>query len=81
MQFVVADYALLRARLYSDDSPSASLLAEKRNQETVLGLNPKAMRSLLWEVSSADAVADKRDEKSPVLSRTAAKRTELKIVG
>lgn len=81
MQFVVADYALLRARLYGDDAPSASLLAEKRNQETVLGLNPKAMRSLLWEVSGEDAVADRRQEKGSTPSRTASKRVQLKIVG
>lgn len=79
MQMVLADYAILRARLYADDAPSASLLAEKRNQETVLGLNPKAMRSLLWEVADSDEVAEKRVTDQP--SRTAAKRAQLKIVG
>lgn len=81
MHMVLADYAILRARLYGDDAPSASLLAEKRNQETVLGLNPKAMRSLLWEVATSDDVAEKRTSSAPTVSRTATKRAELKIVG
>ncbi|RKN68564.1 hypothetical protein D7252_13885 [Microbacterium sp. CGR2] len=80
MHMVLADYAILRARLYGEDVPSASLLAEKRNQETVLGLNPKAMRSLLWEVADADDVGEKRTT-APEKSRTASKRTQLKIVG
>lgn len=80
MHMVLADYAILRARLYGEDAPSASLLAEKRNQETVLGLNPKAMRSLLWEVATSDEVAEKRTA-TPAVSRTASKRAELKIVG
>lgn len=79
MHMVLADYAILRARLYGEDAPSASMLAEKRNQETVLGLNPKAMRSLLWEVASSDEVAEKRTPDAP--SRTAEKRARLKIVG
>ena len=80
MHMVLADYAILRSRLYGEDAPSASLLAEKRNQETVLGLNPKAMRSLLWEVATSDEVAEKRSS-APAVSRTASKRAELKIVG
>lgn len=77
---VVARYAILIEAIESDEGvPPAALLGEVRQIEDRLGLNPKAMRSLLWEVASEDAVAEKRDEKTP--SRTASKRAELKIVG
>lgn len=77
---VVARYAVLIEAIESDEGvPPAALLGEVRQIEDRLGLNPKAMRSLLWEVASEDAVAEKRDEKTP--SRTASKRAELKIVG
>ena len=77
---VVARYAvLLDAFESSEGVPPAALLGEVRQIEDRLGLNPKSMRSLLWEVSSEDAVSDKRDEKTP--SRAASKRVELKIVG
>jgi hypothetical protein len=77
---VVARYAvLIEAVEESEGVPAAALLGEVRQMEDRLGLNPKAMRSLLWEVSSEDAVTEKREEKAP--SRTAAKRAELKIVG
>lgn len=74
---VVARYALLLAKAEADDA-SAAVLGEVRQLEDRLGLNPKAMRSLLWEVTS-DEVAEKRDESAP--SKAVAKRAELKIVG
>lgn len=78
---VVARYAvLIEAVEASEDVPPAALLGEVRQMEDRLGLNPKAMRSLLWEVADVDAVSEKRDEKQAP-SRTAAKRAQLKIVG
>lgn len=77
---VVARYALLVAvaERDGDGAPAATLLAELRQMEDRLGLNPKAMRSLLWEVTS-DEVGEKRDESVP--SKSASKRAQLKIVG
>ncbi len=46
--------------------------------EDRLGLNPKALRSLLWEVTS-DEVAERRDESK--VSKATSKRAELKVVG
>ena len=37
---------------------SAALMAEARQLEDRLGLNPKAMRSLGWEISAVEAVTD-----------------------
>ena len=73
----VARYALLLSEVEVPDA-KASILAEVRQLEDRLGLNPKAMRSLLWEVTS-DEVAEKRDESVP--SKAASKRAQLKIVG
>lgn len=79
---VVARYAVLIAAIEDDEGvPPAALLGEVRQMEDRLGLNPKAMRSLLWEVASSDDVSDKREASAPKTSRTAAKRAELKIVG
>jgi hypothetical protein len=76
---VVARYALLVAATEDPENPpSAAILAEVRQMEDRLGLNPKAMRSLLWEVTS-DEVGEKRDESVP--SKATTKRAELKIVG
>lgn len=72
---VVARYAVL---LLDAELPTATapLLSEVRQLEDRLGLNPKAMRSLLWEVSS-DEVAEKRTVKvSPAQSA----RSRLKVV-
>lgn len=75
----VARYALLIAATEDPEAwPSAAILAEVRQMEDRLGLNPKSMRSLLWEVTS-DEVAEKRDESAP--SKASSKRAELKIVG
>lgn len=74
---VVARYALLLEQAELPDA-SAALLGEVRQMEDRLGLNPKAMRSLLWEVSS-DEVGEKRV--SAPQSKADAKRTELRIVG
>lgn len=77
----VAHYAMvLDVVETSDGLPAAAVLQEMRQMEDRLGLNPKAMRSLLWEVADQDAVGEKRDEKAAP-SRTAAKRAHLKIVG
>lgn len=77
---VVARYALLLDIIESGEgAPAAAILGEVRQMEDRLGLNPKAMRSLLWEVA-ADEVAEKREDKA-VPSRTADKRAKLKIVG
>jgi len=61
-----------------DIDASAAILGEVRQLEDRLGLNPKSMRSLLWEVTD-DEVSEKRDESKP--SKAASKRAELKIVG
>lgn len=73
----VARYAMLLEAAEVPDA-KAALLGEVRQMEDRLGLNPKAMRSLLWEIST-DELAEKRDERTP--SKTAAKRAELRIVG
>lgn len=39
----------------------AAVMSEARQLEDRLGLNPKAMRSLGWEISSLEAVADHDD--------------------
>ena len=78
---VVARYALLIEATEDpnpENSPSAAILAEVRQMEDRLGLNPKAMRSLLWEVTS-DEVAERRDGSK--VSKATSKRAELKIVG
>lgn len=74
----VARYAML---LLEVEQPEAkgTILAEVRQLEDRLGLNPKAMRSLLWEVTE-DELADKRGEE-PAQTRAAEKRAKLKIVG
>jgi hypothetical protein len=76
---VVARYALLVESTEDvENPPSAAILAEVRQMEDRLGLNPKAMRSLLWEVTS-DELSEKRDESKT--SKATSKRAELKIVG
>ncbi|WP_290473924.1 hypothetical protein [Leifsonia sp. 71-9] len=78
---VVARYALLIEATEDpnpENSPSAAILAEVRQMEDRLGLNPKALRSLLWEVTS-DEVAERRDESK--VSKATSKRAELKVVG
>lgn len=74
---VVARYAMLLVASETPDA-SAAILGEVRQLEDRLGLNPKAMRSLLWEVTE-DEVAEKRGEEAP--SKGASKRAQLKIVG
>lgn len=74
---VVARYAMLLEEVEQPDA-KGTILAEVRQLEDRLGLNPKAMRSLLWEIA-ADEVAEKRDESVP--SKAASKRAQLKIVG
>lgn len=77
---VVARYAFLLEIIEGGEgAPAAAILGEVRQMEDRLGLNPKAMRSLLWEVA-ADEVAERREDNA-VPSRTADKRTKLKIVG
>jgi hypothetical protein len=73
---VVARYAILLTQAESVDA-SAALLGEVRQLEDRLGLNPKAMRSLLWEVSS-DEVGEKRSEAA--VSTADAARSRLRVV-
>ena len=73
---VVARYSLLLE--LAEDGAAAPIQSEVRQLEDRLGLTPKAMRMLLWEVSS-DEVAEKRDESVP--SKSTSKRAQLKIVG
>src|ERR1700734_332618 len=55
--YVVADesalvrLARLRERSEREDAPSAAVLREMRALEDRFGLNPKARRSLQWEIS------------------------------
>lgn len=74
---VVARYALL---LVDAEEPGApiTLLGEVRQLEDRLGLNPKAMRSLLWEIST-DELAEKRAEQ-PAASLAESARSRLKVV-
>lgn len=74
---VVARYALLLGRSEDAEAPAA-ILGEVRQLEDRLGLNPKSMRSLLWEVTE-DELSEVRDESKP--SKAASKRAQLKIVG
>lgn len=71
----VALYVRLFVQAEGGDMKAA---AEARQWSDRLGLNPKAMRSLLWEVTD-DEVAAKREESVP--SKAASKRAQLKIVG
>jgi hypothetical protein len=74
---LVARYAIL---LEAAEQPGAqiTLLGEVRQLEDRLGLNPKAMRSLLWEIAP-DEVAEKRAETPR--SKADEMRAELRIVG
>ncbi|WP_157078830.1 hypothetical protein [Herbiconiux solani] len=75
----VARYALLLSEVEVPDA-KGTILAEVRQLEDRLGLNPKAMRSLLWEVVG-DEVSEKRDERPEQQTRAGTKRAALKIVG
>lgn len=55
-------------------TPGIPAAGEARQLEDRLGLNPKAMRTLMWEIA-ADEVGEKRDEAKP------APRRRLKVVG
>lgn len=78
---VVARYAVLIELIEDDEgTPSGTILGEIRQMEDRLGLNPKAMRSLLWEVADDDAVTEKRESKKTP-ARASSKRASLKIVG
>jgi hypothetical protein len=72
----VARYALLLSEVEVPDA-KATLLGEVRQLEDRLGLNPKAMRALLWEVV-ADEVGEKREDRP---AKAESKRAQLKIVG
>lgn len=74
MHRVVARYArLLVAAESSADGLAAA--GECRQMEDRLGLSPKAMRGLLWDIP-ADEVAERRTEQAP-----AAPRRRLKVAG
>lgn len=73
---VVARYALLLEVAEVPGAPAA-LLAEVRQLEDRLGLNSKAMRSLLWEVAS-DEVGEQRAEH--VVTPAESARSRLKVV-
>lgn len=76
----VARYALLLSEVEVPDA-KATILGEVRQLEDRLGLNPKAMRMLLWEVTS-DELSDKREQETVAATkRSESKRTNLKIVG
>lgn len=47
---------------------TAAMLAEARQMEDRLGLTPKSMRSLMWEIV-ADEVGEKRQQPTSVRSR------------
>lgn len=73
------DVAMYVRHMVSAEGGDMKAAAEARQWSDRLGLNPKAMRSLLWEVAG-DEVAERRDSRATT-SRTAAKRRDLKIVG
>lgn len=79
---VVARYAVLLEQAEQPGAP-VFVLAETRQLEDRLGLSPKAMRSLLWEVTS-DEVGEQRAERAApvVVPVTAAEsaRGRLKVV-
>lgn len=62
---VVARYC--RVLLGAEDL-NKDCMAEARQLEDRLGLTPKAMRLLLWEISS-DEVSEQREQKSDVRNR------------
>lgn len=72
------DVALYVRHLVQAESGDMKAAVEARQWSDRLGLNPKAMRSLLWEVTE-DEVGEKRDESVP--SKAKSKRAQLKIVG
>lgn len=74
---VVARYAML-LQLAESYEASAAVLGEVRQLEDRLGLNPKAMRSLLWEVTE-DEVGEKRSEAATISAADAA-RSRLRVV-
>ncbi len=68
-----------RALVIAETEMAPSMLAQVSNMEDRLGLTPKAMRMLLWQIVTNE-VADKRDEKAAKASATSA-RGRLKAVG
>jgi hypothetical protein len=74
---VVARYALMLDDLERPDPETGhvvwnkDVLAEARQMEDRLGLTPKSMRMLLWDVAS-DEVAEKRAESTSARGRIAA---------
>lgn len=59
----VARYCRVMIEAERDDA-SAAMLAQCSVLEDRLGLTPKAMRALLWQIAP-DEVAEKRDEQAP----------------
>lgn len=65
---VVARYCRIAVAATKRDA-YASVMAQASSLEDRLGLTPRAMRMLLWQIAP-DEVADKRDEKTePVRAR------------
>jgi|SRR6266540_2451405 len=63
----IARYCRVMVESEKRDAPMKAL-AEARQLEDRLGLTPKAMRMLLWEIVS-DEVAEQRQDPSDVRSR------------
>lgn len=70
----VARYTLLLLEA-EKPYPATTLLAEVRQMEDRLGLTPKAMRMLMWEVSQ-DEVAERRIDRPQAMSA----RTRLRAI-
>lgn len=63
---VVARYA--RAVISAETNMEPTVMSEARQLEDRLGLTPKAMRLLLWQIA-VDEVGEKRDEPTSVRGR------------
>lgn len=59
--YTIARYCRLLATVEAEAAPSAALHAQVTALEDRIGMNPKAMRLLMWQVAD-DEVAQKRTE-------------------
>ena len=79
MHVVRAVARYCRASILAEETPLAALLAQVLAMEDRLGLNPKALRMLMWEVAP-DEVAERREDRGAATLRSSAVRDRIRAV-